>query len=272
MIRLLVPIVAVAMLGACGSPPARLPPALEQARLADKDALRALRAGDARNAQVLLERSLSLHRSVDDVDGAASALISLATLSHRMHDDEAALKLLDRVLLDQPGVYPPEWHVTAAFRKAVILADQGRTGDAEQVLALADRQCELRCPLRYGIEVLKARLALLRGDAAAALQLAQPVASAWEAGKEEQANALRIAASAEEGLARYDAALRHYRAALELDKSLGFSARIEDDLNGMARVLKQLGRTGEAESHARRAAIVHEATRGNAPATIPAVP
>lgn len=272
MIRLFVLIVSIAVLAACGSPPPRLPAALDQARIADKDAMRALRMGEMRNAQVLLARSLALHQAVDDTDGAASALISLATVAHRLHDDDDALKLLDQVLLDHAAIYPREWHITAAFRRAVILADLNRIDEAAQVVDLADRQCERDCPLRFGMEVLKARLALLRGDAAGSLELAQPVASAREAGGEEQANALRIVAAAEERLAHHEAALQHYRAALELDKSLGLSARIEADLNGMARALSQLGRAGEAAGYARRAAIVHEAESRNTTATIPAFP
>lgn len=264
MIRLFVSVMSVAMLAACGTPQPRLPPALEQAQTADKDARRALRMGDMWNARTLFARSMELHQSVDDVDGAASALISLATLLHRMHDDAAAIELLDRVLHDRDGVYPPKWHITAAFRKAVILVDIGRMDEAVPVLATADDQCERNCALRPGIEVLKARLALLKGDAAAALELARPVASAREAGKEEQANALRIVGASEEKLMQHDAALLHYRAALELDKSLGLSARIEEDLNGMARVLTRLGRAGEAASHARRAILVREAARRDA--------
>lgn len=272
MIRLFVSILSAALLAACGSPQPRLPPALEQAQTADKDARRALRMGDMKNARTLFARSVELHQSVDDADGAASALISLATLSHRMGDDAAAIALLDRVLRERIGVYPPEWHITAAFRKAVILVDLGRMDEAGPVLAAAGERCGRDCTLRPGIEVLKARMALLRGDAAAALELARPVASARGAGKEEQANALRIAAAAEEKLMRHDAALLHYRAALELDKSLGLGGRIEEDLNGMARVLKRLGRVEEAAGHARRASIVHEAARRNAPATIPPEP
>ncbi|HXU92507.1 MAG TPA: hypothetical protein VFP33_02505 [Gallionella sp.] len=265
-------IMALAMMAACGSPPPRLPFALERAQTVDQDARRALRMGDAKNARILFSQSLTLHQSVDDVDGAASALISLATVSHQMHDDEVAIRLLDQILLDRAGIYPPEWRATAAFRKAVILADTGRTDEASSVLSSADTLCERDCPLRSGIDVLKARLALLKGDAAAALELAQSVASAQGTGKEERANALRIVAAAEEKLIRLEEASLHYRAALELDKSLALSGRIEEDLNGMARVSAHLGRAEEAAGYARRAIVVHDAARKNAPATIPAAP
>ncbi|HEX5364622.1 MAG TPA: hypothetical protein VFW59_10175 [Gallionella sp.] len=264
MIKLFVLILSGALLAGCGSPPQRLPQALERAQTADKDARRALRTGDLADARLLFAESLALHRSVDDVDGAASALISLATVSHWLHDDAAAIKLLDQISLDQASPYSPPWRITAAFRKAVILADLGRNDEAASVLAVADRVCEGNCPLRFGIEVLKARLALLNGDALAALELAKPVASAREVGDEERANALRLVAAAEEKLTQHQAALRHYRAALELDKLLGLSSRIEQDLNGIVRVLTDLGRVEEAALHARRAFLVHEAARKKA--------
>lgn len=272
MIKLLMAIMAAVLLAACGSPPPRLPQALESAQTADKDARRALRMGDPVHARTLFAQSMKQYQSVDDVDGAASALISLATVAHRLHDDAAAIKLLDRILLDQPGVYSQEWRITAAFRKAVILADMGRVDEAAAVLAMADRQCARDCASRHGIAVLRARLAWLKGDAAAALELAKSVASTREAGKEEQANALRIVAAAEEKLTQHDAALEHYRAALELDKSLGLNRRIKADLNGIARVLTSMGRAEEAASHARRASLVREAVAGNTPAATSPAP
>jgi tetratricopeptide (TPR) repeat protein len=267
MIKLLASIMAAVLLAACGSPPPRLPQSLEMAQTADKNARRALRMGDLAHARTWFAQSLKQYQSVDDMDGAASALINLATVFHRLRDDAAALELFDRMLIGQPGAYPQEWRTTAAFRKAVILADMGRNDEAATVLDTADSQCARNCALRFGIEALKARLAWLKGDAAAALELAKPVATALEAGGEEQANALRIVAAAEEKLTQHDAALAHYRAALELDKSLGLSRRIEADLNGIARVLTSLGRADEAAGYALRASLVHEAAGGDAPAS-----
>jgi tetratricopeptide (TPR) repeat protein len=91
-----------------------------------------------------------------------------------------------------------------------------------------------------------------------ALSLAQAVSKVAEAGKDEQANALRVQAGAEEKLQRYADALTHYQAALEIDKPLGLSARIAEDLNGLARIARQLGREQDAAIYARRASLVNE--------------
>jgi len=256
------------LLAACGSAPVpRQPLAIEQAQAADQDARKALRDGELSRAQHDFAKTLALQQSLDDAAGAATTLINLATVTHQLHDDEAALAWLDKILLEKAQIYPPESRLTAVFRKAVILIDLARMGEAEPALQLAEIQCEKKCTLRFGIDALRARLLLLKGDAEGALALAQAVSKEGKAGKEEQANALRVVATAEERLASYASALQHYQATLEIDKALGLSARIGEDLNGMARVSTQLGRDQEAAVYARRAVLVNESLRqGDTPA------
>lgn len=250
------------MLTACGSAPAPRPPlALEQAQAADKDARRALRSGELLRAKNNFAKTLALHQSLDDPAGAATALINLATVTHQLHDDAAALAWLDKVLLEKVAIYPPESRLIAAFRKAVILTDLARLNEAESTLQLSENLCEKKCTLRFAIDALHARLLLLQGATEGALVLAQTVSREGEAEKEEQANALRVAAAAEEKLARYASALQDYQAALEMDKSLSLSPRIGEDLHGMARTSAQLGRHQEAAVYARRAELVNESYR-----------
>ncbi len=250
------------VLGACGSTPApRQPQILEQALSVDREARRALRAGDLLRAQYGFSKELALQQSVDETAGVATTLINLATVAHQLRDDAAALVWLDRVVLEQQRVYPHESILTATFRKAVILANLGRLGDADTALRLAEKRCEKKCALRYGIGVLGARLLLLQGDAQGALTLAQALGKQTEAGREEQTNAVRVQAGAEEKLLRYADALRHYQVALEADKALGLAARIGEDLSGMARVAKLLGREEDAAVYARRASLASESQR-----------
>jgi len=247
------------ILAACGSTPATHPPqALEQAQAADKDARRALRSGELLRAKNNFAKTLALQESLDDSAGAAATLINLATVTHQLHDDEAALTWLDKILLEKTQIYPPESRLTAAFRKAVILTNLARLNEADSTLQLSEAMCEKQCILRFGIEALRARLLLLQGDAEGALALALAVSKEDKADQEEQANALRIVAAAEEKLAHYASALQHYQAALEKDRSLDLSARIGEDLNGMARTSSQLGRNQEAAVYARRAVLVNE--------------
>ena len=258
-------LILAGVLASCGSAPApRLPQALEQAQAADKDARRALKNGELLRAQHNFAKVLVLQQSLDDATGAATTLINLATVTHQLHDDAAALAWLDKILSEKTPLYPPESHMTAAFRKAVILSNLARLTEAESALQLAEKLCEKRCPLHFGIDVLHARLLLLKGDADGALTSALALSKQADIGKGEQANAVRVLAAAAEKLLRHAEALQHYQAALEADKALGLSARIGEDLNGMARVAKLLGRAEDAAGYARRAALVDESQRQSA--------
>jgi tetratricopeptide (TPR) repeat protein len=255
----------IGMLGACGSAPTpRLPQTLEQVQNADKGAHRALRGGDLLRAQHDFAKTLRLQQSLDDASGAATTIINLATVTHQLHDDEGALNWLDKILLEKVTMYPADSNIAAAFRKAVILTNLARLPEAESTLALAEKLCEKKCTLHYGIDVLHARLLLLTDDAQGALVLAKALSAVEEAGKEEQANALRIAATAEEKLAHYSDALLHFQNALNIDKTLGLGARIGEDLSGMARVTKLLGRDQEASVYLRRAELVNESLHQSA--------
>lgn len=252
----------VGLLTACSSAPApRLPQALEQAQAADKDARRALKNGDLLRAQQGFAKTLQLQLSLDDAIGAATTIINLATVKHQLQDDEGALGWLDKILMEKSAIYPSEQYLEATFRKAVILANHNRLPESEAVLVQAEKLCNKKCALHFSIDGLNARLRLLNGDASGAIVLAQALSKEADASQEEHANALRVMAEAEEKLVRNSDALLHYQAALDVDKSLSLSARIGEDLNGLARVSKQLGREQDAALYLRRAELVNESFR-----------
>jgi tetratricopeptide (TPR) repeat protein len=254
------------MLGACSSVTAvRQPLAIEQSRTADKDARKALRNGELLQAQHDFATALALQQSLDDTTGSATTMINLATVAHQLDDDRAALKWLNSIVLEKETIYPQEARLAAAFRKAVILTDLAQLDDAGKALRFADKLCDKKCTLNYGIDALRARFLLLNGDTRGALELAQALGNQDGADKAEQANALRIVATAEEKLQRPAGALQHYQAALEMDKALALSERIGEDLSGMARASVQLGRDQEAAEYSRRAVLVNESRRQNDP-------
>jgi len=247
-------------LSACGSSPVeRQPLAIEQARSADADARKALKNGELFSAQNDFAKALSLQQSLDDTAGAATTLINLATVTHQMGDDDAALKWLNRLLLEKEGIYPQQSRLDATFRKAVILTNHARLEEAESTLQISEKMCGNKCPIDQSMQILRARILLLKGDAKGALALAQNVSKGSVTSMEEQANAWRVVATAEEKLALAADALRHFQAAMEIDKSLGLSERISEDLSGMARVSAQLGQERQAAEYSRRAALVKEA-------------
>lgn len=261
MIRFCLLLLIGGLAGCGGSATPRLPHAMEQAQGADKDARRALRNGELLRAQHNFLELLALQESLDDRAAAATTLINLATVAHQLNDDSGALVWLDKILLEKNAIYPPEARLVAAFRKAVILTAMGRLNEATTALQLAETLCAQKCAERYGMAVLRARLALLQGNASYALAAAQALGRQEVIGREEQANAWRVAAAAAESLSRPEEALQYFQAALEIDRSLGLSTRIAEDLNGLARVNRSLGHTEEAAAYTRRAELVSDAER-----------
>jgi tetratricopeptide (TPR) repeat protein len=252
-------LILLVFVAACGSPPPRQPFALEQASKADQAAHRALHDGDLMRARELFRQTMLMQQSLDNLPASAMAAINLSYVFHKLGDDGAALLLLDDVLRQGDAQIPSDLRTAAAFRKGIILADNGKAAEAESALQLANLSCNKPCAFTAGINNLRARLALDKGDFEAALSMAKSVISA--AGeKDELANAQRIAAAAVSALDQNEAALEYYSAALQLDKELALSARIYEDLTGIAKVLEKLGRKPEADGYARRAETVKAAS------------
>jgi len=244
----------------CGSAPPRQPVAVEKAKRADHEAHRALRDGDLNRARELFNLSMHYQMSLDNRSASATAAINLALVSHKQGDDNAAVGLLDGILADSSVQLPAELRAAAAFRKSIILTDMSKLAEAESALQSAYQECNKQCLFVSGMNNLRARLALLKGDFAVALSAASAVINSG-AEKEEVANARRICAASESALGHQEPALAHYQAALELDKELALSPRIAEDLHGIASVLLKLGRTTEAELFLKRAESVTTANR-----------
>lgn len=255
-----IPALLLGFVTACGSAPPRQPLAIEQANKADHEAHRALRDGDLLRARELFRKTMLMQQALDNQPASAMAAINLSSVSHKLADDATALGLLDAILADISARIPSELRAAAAFRKGIILADKGNTAEAEAALHLANQECNRQCAFTAGMKNLGARLALEKGEFAMALTEAKGVISN-SAEKEELANAQRIAATAESALHQHESALARYQLALELDKELGLSSRIAEDLKGIASVLEKLGRKPEAEIYARRAETVTSAAQ-----------
>jgi tetratricopeptide (TPR) repeat protein len=252
------------LLAACSTPQSVPPLAVEQARQTELEAHRAMLNGELSRARELFTQALLLQRSVDNLSGEAMETINLATVLHKLGDDQAAINQLDQILGQGTMAYSREWRTTAAFRKAVILADGSdgkQTGAIESVLQRVESECDQPCVYTSGLFNLRARLALQRGDSSAVLQLTGATLELSGAGKEEIANAHRIAAAAEMAEGHFESALAHFNAALEIDKELGIRSRIAWDLSGASKALEQLGRKTESLDYGHRAAMVLEATR-----------
>lgn len=248
------------LIAACGSSPKRLPLAIEQAKKTDQVAHRALGDGDLMLAREMFKQVMLLQRSMDNIPAATMAAINLSSVNHKLGNTDESLLLLDQILTDHTSLLPLDLKATAAFRKGIILADNGRDEEANSALQLAKDACINPCVLTAGINNLRARLMMKKGNFAAALAIVQGVMSTATE-KEEQANAKRIAGAANAALGQHKAAEADYNSALILDKELALSARIADDLLGISKALSDQGRVAEADEYAHRAEEVIAATR-----------
>lgn len=247
-------------MAACGSAPARLPAAVDQANKADQAAHRALRDGDLMRARELFGQSMLIQQSLENIPASAMAAINLSSVNHKLGETGAALGLLDGVLADHAPLVPVELRAAAEFRKGVILTDNSQFDAANSALQLALQLCNNQCVLMPGINNLRARLTFEKQDYAATLEIVESVLKEG-ADKEEKANALRLAGAAEYALGQHQTALDHYNAALQLDKLLALSGRIVEDLKGASKSLEKLGRLAEAAEYAKRAEVAVSSAR-----------
>jgi tetratricopeptide (TPR) repeat protein len=251
-------LILVAFLTACGSPAPRLPSVIQQAHTLDKEARRAQQTGDLLRAHYNFTKLLALQQSVDDTAAVAITQLNLATVAYQLQDQPAAFAWLDKIILEQAGVYPKEARLTAYFRKAVFLANAQKLTEATLALQSAENLCEQKCAEYFGLKVLQARLLLLNGDAKNALALATELSKQSALDNSELANVIRIQAAAEEKLALNTASFKHYQSALEMDKKLALTSRITEDLLGLSRVANTLGQADEAILYSRRAALLND--------------
>ena len=250
----------VLLLGACGSPPPRQPAAQERAQKTEQAAYRAIREGDMARAREMFALAETMQRALENIHAASQDAINLATVLHKMGNSDAALQKLDILLADSASLVPEDLKAAAAFRKAIIQTDGGKLEEANSSINRALSWCRADCPFNSGLKNLQARIALQQGQNDMALTLATAV-YANSNFPEEQANAYRIAASAELALGKHEAAKTHFHEALRLDKELAISSRIADDLEGIASALQKLGNQKESNLYAQRAAEVRHAKK-----------
>ena len=184
---------------------------------------------------------------------------------------------LAQVLADGTRM-PGQILATAHGRAASLWLARSEAGPALEHLAQADRLCGPPCADAPALAVLRARLALLQGDAPRAAALADAalalpalaaatgVAPGAPQPAAERANALRVRGLAQLVLGRPAEAAVSGSAALEIDRALGLVDRVAPDLQLLARAHEQLGQEDLARHYQRlaeRAEQARAALRGS---------
>lgn len=253
---------AAAGLFACASAPPPMPGhAQRQAIALNQSAQAAFERGDLARARALYEQALAADTSVENAEGIAINALSLARIHQLLGEPAAAQRYLDRLLEDGAPAIPRGRKAEAAARKAQLELAASSAAAAERWADIGLTYCARGCAAEAALLNLRARAALTRADAPAALQWATQALSAApeDRGRAERANALRVIGEAHLVLREQRTALQALEQALALDQALGLPPRVRSDLMLLGRAHATLGERAAALGYFRRALAVANA-------------
>lgn len=218
--------------------------------------------GDLPRATRIFEQALKDAMHIEDSQGVAVMSINLARIRRESGDSAGALKRLDSV---------SAWHRASMTAKtahemellaAVLLSDLGRSDEALARLASLRERCKAECELAIGIDSLLARLTLENGRPDVAAQLATAAIGRFRdhPNRLELANLYRVQGEAHLALNDFSAGRQFLENALAIDKSLGQPAKIEQDLEALARNAQA---AGDLAAHAGYLARLTEVRQAN---------
>lgn len=240
--------------GCSGAVPAPVPPAKERAGVWNRRGLAAEARGDRDGALAAFREELKIHRSIEDTDGSAVALINLARLHRLKGEIPSAKEKIDSVLLLVPPENPlfPE----TAFEKGKIALAAGdlpaaKGWAAKAVLASTGRSAGRMLNLLARILFLDGKADEARARAGDALE-----ANRKAGARGEEANSLRLLGDIAAARADRKAAEELYLMALSIDKEAAESGKIASDLRALGGVAEARGDTATALAFFSRAVEV----------------
>jgi tetratricopeptide (TPR) repeat protein len=195
--------------------------------------------------------ALRLNAAIDNRDGTMVALVNSARV-HRLRGNlnEARAHIDRAIKMASPG---SEIYAEASFEKALIsLASDNPDEALKWASAALDAD---KGENRGGRLNLIARITFQRGNVEEARQmLGEALKFNQEKGKRaEEANSHRLLGDIHSALKRPQEAIISYGKALTIDKELGKSTKIADDLRGLAGQSVAAGDTGQGERYWLRA-------------------
>jgi tetratricopeptide (TPR) repeat protein len=208
--------------------------------------------GNRDGAVFAFTESLRINRSIEDLDGAAVALINLARVCRRKGDLPASKERIDealRIVSPENPLFPE-----AAFEKAMIELASGNLPGAEEWARKAVPAGKK--PPAGRMRNLLARVLFLEGKTGEARTLAE---AALEENREsgeraEEANSLRLLGDIALAGGDPPGAEARYQAALAIDKDMAESGKIAADLRALGAAAAARGETARAVAFYERAA------------------
>ncbi len=251
---------SVVLLAACGHVQEPRSVRLVQAAEFNQRAQHAFRQGQYQRAVTLYGQALQLDIAIEYVDGIAINTLNLAKVNQVSGKTAQAEQLLDQLLNDQALHYAPMHLAEAAVQKALLRLQEKDAVAAAIWAGKAADWCGPDCKLSGVIANVRAGIALRMNDGEQALFWSDRALAANRDVPLEQANALRLQASARLMMNAPGDALRLAQAALNIDKSLGLPEKIHQDLLLLAQAHERLGQDEQAGQFRQRAARIAAAS------------
>lgn len=217
------------LLSACGSAPVRSASA-SKAHDLNRQGIDRFKAGELDRALALFQRALAVEQSIENEDGIAQARLNIAGVYQKMGRVPEAVKVLEPVVTDPALAFSVDRRAEAALKRATLFTQADDTAAAAAALDQASSVCAGSCGSAGRILNLRAHIALAAGQPADGLRWARRARNDNAGDELETANALRLEASAQLALKAPELAAPLLLQALALDKALGASEKIYQDL------------------------------------------
>lgn len=212
------------------------------------------------------EKALQLNTGIENANGIAANLLSLAQLHIVRGEYEQAEAKLRLILDNKDKLFTDGAMVEAAARYALLALLSKQPGKAAESAQQAQVLCKA-CALEAAITNLQARAAFALDQIQTSVELANRAAAIAEKAQQpvELANAKRLLGEIRLHLKAAAEAVPLLESALSLDKQLGLPDRIAEDLHLLADAKDMLGQGAEAESYRSRERAIRLTLEKKAP-------
>ncbi len=220
------------LVGCAGKPPVALSGLHMEAIRHNQRGIKAEARGESPQALEEFSETLRISNSIENTEGIVVALVNSSRVNRHNGDAKAALIAVSRATTLVTSSSPLYSEVAFEMAQATLLS-----GELGEAAVWAEKAVADKSDVKYGMRVnLLARMCFLKGDLTGA---EVKVREALHLNRElemraEEANSLRLLGDIQTADKRRVEAAESYGQALAIDKTIGKSRKIADDLRGLA--------------------------------------